>query len=118
MRPLLAEVVRSPARPLASVALVALVPKCLGCVLAYAGLGALLGLRGPQLCGASSDPRVPWLSASVSVGAAMGLAATVASLRQRAPKLEAAAGSRRGRKPMVGIRRRLFGALANPRRPR
>ena len=34
-------------------ALLALTPKCLLCVLAYAGLGAMLGLGGPEICGAS-----------------------------------------------------------------
>ncbi|HEY0864628.1 MAG TPA: hypothetical protein VGD97_11030 [Lacunisphaera sp.] len=33
-------------------ALLAVAPKCLLCVLAYAGLGAALGLGGPELCGA------------------------------------------------------------------
>jgi hypothetical protein len=34
--------------------LVALAPKCLLCVAAYAGLGAALGVGGQELCGASS----------------------------------------------------------------
>ena len=29
----------------------ALVPKCVLCVLAYTGLGVALGLGGPELCG-------------------------------------------------------------------
>lgn len=33
-------------------ALFAVAPKCFLCVLAYAGLGAALGLGGPELCGA------------------------------------------------------------------
>ena len=48
-------------------ALLALAPKCVLCVLAYAGLGALLGLSGPELCGGTADPvghSAVWLSAS------------------------------------------------------
>ena len=36
-------------------ALLALAPKCLLCVAAYAGLGAALGLGGPELCGGSTS---------------------------------------------------------------
>jgi hypothetical protein len=32
-------------------ALLALMPKCILCVLVYAGLGALLGFGGPEICG-------------------------------------------------------------------
>ena len=39
------------ARWLAGLALMVAVPKCFLCVLAYAGLGAALGLGGPELCG-------------------------------------------------------------------
>ncbi len=41
-------------------ALFALMPKCLLCVLAYAGLGASLGLGGPELCGAAGIAPAPW----------------------------------------------------------
>jgi hypothetical protein len=34
-------------------ALFAVAPKCLLCLLAYAGLGAALGLGGPEICGAT-----------------------------------------------------------------
>ena len=38
-------------------ALLALTPKCVLCVLAYAGLGSVLGLGGgPELCGAPAVP--------------------------------------------------------------
>ena len=33
-------------------ALFAIAPKCILCVIAYAGLGTVLGLGGPELCGA------------------------------------------------------------------
>ena len=34
--------------------LLAVTPKCALCLLAYAGLGATLGLGGPELCGAAA----------------------------------------------------------------
>jgi hypothetical protein len=36
-------------------ALLALVPKCVLCLLAYTGLGIALGLGGPELCGGTAD---------------------------------------------------------------
>jgi hypothetical protein len=42
-------------------ALLALTPKCLLCLAAYAGIGAALGLGGPEICGASSDTMSPWV---------------------------------------------------------
>jgi len=43
-------------------ALLAVVPKCMLCLLAYAGIGAALGLGGPELCGATTEPaRWLWL---------------------------------------------------------
>jgi hypothetical protein len=43
-------------RWLVPVTLLTLTPKCVLCVLAYTGLGAALGLGGPELCGAVADP--------------------------------------------------------------
>ena len=54
--------------------LLALAPKCVLCLLAYAGLAAVLGLGGPEICGAVGDPtghQAIWLVAS---GVAMGIA--------------------------------------------
>lgn len=36
----------------------ALMPKCLVCLAAYAGVGALLGIKlgGPEICGATASP--------------------------------------------------------------
>jgi len=51
-----AEFLRRPFRSLAPVALFALVPKCAVCVLAYAGVGAALGLGGPEICGGTLQP--------------------------------------------------------------
>jgi hypothetical protein len=58
-------------------ALLALAPKCVLCLLAYAGLGAALGLGGPELCGASGDATISsvWLPA---LGAAAGIAGYLA----------------------------------------
>jgi hypothetical protein len=50
----------------------ALAPKCLLCLAAYAGAGALLGLQGPEICGGT--PRgwtalcAPLLGIALSVG--------------------------------------------------
>lgn len=44
-------------RWLVSAALLAAAPKCLACVLGYLGLGAALGLAGPELCGAPVEAR-------------------------------------------------------------
>ena len=40
-------------------ALLALTPKCVLCLLAYAGAGTALGLGGPEICGATG-PEHPW----------------------------------------------------------
>lgn len=66
------------ARWLLPAALLVLMPKCLLCVLAYAGLGTALGLGGPEICGApgaSTWTWPPWLAA---IGAALGAIALVA----------------------------------------
>ena len=52
-------------------ALLALTPKCVFCVLAYVGLGAALGLSGPELCGAaSSNSPVSWVTPLAWLGVA------------------------------------------------
>ena len=45
----------------------ALVPKCLLCGLAYAGLGTALGLGGPEICGATG-PEQSWTTALPVLG--------------------------------------------------
>jgi hypothetical protein len=62
MSPRLADILRRPGSWLATGALVALAPKCLLCVIAYAGLGTLFGLGGPEICGASSGAATSWAS--------------------------------------------------------
>lgn len=47
-------------------------PKCLVCLLGYAGLGAALGLAGPELCGAPSGSATPWGLSLVAAAIASG----------------------------------------------
>lgn len=65
-------------------ALVALVPKCLLCVAAYAGLGAALGLGGPEICGASVGSPTSWASslAWLALAGGLGTAGFIASGRR------------------------------------
>jgi hypothetical protein len=79
----LTEVRRRPFRPLASVALLTLTPKCALCVLAYAGIGAALGLRSPEICGATAGSRGPWASSLALFGFALGIVGLLTSLRWR-----------------------------------
>jgi hypothetical protein len=55
-------------------ALLALAPKCVLCVLAYAGLGASIGLSGPEICGATAGSPDSWATALawLGVGGALG----------------------------------------------
>lgn len=62
MSPRLVEILRRPGNWLATGALVALAPKCLLCLAAYAGLGAAFGLGGPEICGASSGVAESWMT--------------------------------------------------------
>jgi MYXO-CTERM domain-containing protein len=68
-------------RWLVPVFLLLFTPKCLFCVLAYAGFGAALGFGGAELCGATGDPTGPW---TVWLPALVGaLAAGVFFVRRR-----------------------------------
>jgi len=64
---------RRTVRWLGPAALLALTPKCLLCVLAYAGLGAALGLGGPELCGAPAGSPATWVASLAWLGIAGGL---------------------------------------------
>jgi hypothetical protein len=55
-------------------ALLALTPKCLLCVLAFAGLGAAVGLGGPEICGAPAGSPAAWATSLAWLGVACGLA--------------------------------------------
>jgi hypothetical protein len=61
------------ARWLLPAALLALTPKCVLCLLAYVGLGAALGLNGPELCGAPADSPVSWATLLAWLGVAGAL---------------------------------------------
>ena len=67
---LLSERARRLHRWLIPAALLAVTPKCLLCGLAYAGLGATLGLGGPEICGATAGPW-PWLAPALGMVAGM-----------------------------------------------
>lgn len=54
-------------------ALLALTPKCLLCVAAYIGLGAALGLGGPEICGAPGGFTPSWASSLAWLGVTLGL---------------------------------------------
>ena len=54
-------------------ALLALTPKCLLCMAAYAGLGTALGLGGPEICGAPAGSPGSWASSPAWLGVAIGL---------------------------------------------
>ena len=83
MRRWLAELLRRPFRSLVPVALATLAPKCGVCVLAYAGVGELLGLRFPEICGASAASRGPGGSTLAAFGVAAGIVGLLAALRCR-----------------------------------
>lgn len=59
---------------LAGVTLFALAPKCVLCLAAYAGLGALVGLRfAPDVCGAHPASPTPALLGLALLGASLAL---------------------------------------------
>lgn len=59
-------------------ALLAIIPKCVVCLLAYAGLGAALGLGGREWCSAPATSGAPWslLLGCLLVGAGSLVAAS------------------------------------------
>jgi len=74
MPPQRTEYPRRAVRWLWPTALLALAPKCLLCVLAYAGLGAALGLGGPEICGATTPgASVAWTSSLAWLAAVCAL---------------------------------------------
>jgi hypothetical protein len=73
MPPRSTEFCRRSVRWLLPATLLALTPKCLLCVLAYAGLGAALGLGGPEICGAPAGSPASWVSSLAWLGVAGGV---------------------------------------------
>lgn len=65
------------------VVLLALIPKCFLCLAAYTGMGAALGLSGPEICGAAADPTFPWMSVLVLGGVAASLVCFYVQHRRR-----------------------------------
>ncbi len=61
---------------LAPVALLALAPKCLLCVLAYLGLATALVRGGPELCGAAAGATGPGIARLAAVAVAAGVIGT------------------------------------------
>jgi hypothetical protein len=66
---------RRAARWLVPAALLALAPKCVVCVAAYAGFGMALGLGGPEFCGVDTGSEAAWVSSLAWLGFASGLGA-------------------------------------------
>jgi hypothetical protein len=71
-RPARAEYWRRQRRCLLPAAGLALAPKCLLCVPGYTGLGTVLGLGGPKLCGAPGVTP-PWVTGLGLPGLLVGL---------------------------------------------
>ena len=85
--------IRRGVRWLLPAALLALAPKCLVCVLAYAGAGAALGLGGPEWCGAEkAGEAMLWTTGLAWAGVALAFfaaaARTVAVCRRTPPSRE------------------------------
>lgn len=65
-------------------AALALVPKCLLCVLAYAGISTALGLTGPEICDSTAGSPSLWTFAptSFSIASGLGTLGLIASLHR------------------------------------
>ena len=67
----------------APLALLAVAPKCLLCLAGYAGLGAALGLGGPELCGAPAGEPGAWVPLLALLGAGLAGFAVLMAIRRR-----------------------------------
>ncbi|MEO6992969.1 MAG: hypothetical protein ABI273_05045 [Lacunisphaera sp.] len=67
------------------VAVLALTPKCALCLLAYAGLGTLLGLGGQDLCGGAKSASGYWELAFGLISTGAGTVFLGRFLRSRRP---------------------------------
>jgi hypothetical protein len=65
-------------------ALLALIPKCALCLLAYAGLGTLFGIGRQELCGETKRTPAYWLIGMIGVIAVLGAGHFLRRLRHRA----------------------------------
>ena len=66
-QPQLADHLRRARGWLLPAALLALTPKCVLCLLAYAGLSATLGFGGPEFCGATGNAPEHWATTGLVV---------------------------------------------------
>jgi hypothetical protein len=86
---------------------VAFMPKCLVCLAAYAGVGTVLGLGGPELCGAPASPAWPWAVLAGMAGLVLGVVRLflLARTRRRSSAGSAAlSGTARGHDHSPGVR--------------
>lgn len=72
---------RRAAQWLATTALIAIAPKCALCVVGYAGLGAVIGFSGPEICGGSVDSHRAGAEWLVALGGGLGLTGLITSFR-------------------------------------
>jgi len=79
----LADIVRHLLSWPAAATLFALAPKCLLCVAAYAGIGAILGLGGREICGVPTSAPEDWAPGLVVGAASLGFIGLLASRRGR-----------------------------------
>jgi hypothetical protein len=77
----LSKFLRHPFWSLASIALAALAPKCAVCMLAYAGIGAVLGLGSPLVCGSAAGSPSSWELSLMAFAVALGIAGLLAGFR-------------------------------------
>ena len=77
----------------------AVLPKCLVCVFAYAGVGAALGLGGPELCGGSNASPLGWATALAWLGAVSGLGVCGIVANRRRERAASANKNSRGTAP-------------------
>jgi hypothetical protein len=66
-------------------ALLTLTPKCVLCLLAYAGVGAALGLGGPEICGGQPGLTGSWESWLLVPGAGLAIIGFLAARLRRDP---------------------------------
>lgn len=71
--------------------------KCIVCVVAYAGLGTVLGLRKPEICGATVGLPEFWQLLFAGFGVALAIAGLFAGPR----RLQTATPISNGRAPAV-----------------
>ena len=65
-------------------ALLALSPKCVLCLLAYAGIAGALSFGGPELCGATDNATGYWTMGLLVAGGTLGLVGIFGRWRRHA----------------------------------